>query len=148
MGRDKDKPMNTLPFRQQHARILKLGTLLGEQAKAAADPTTVNDVLATLEAFTAELVEHLEQEDGYLYPAMIASDDGDLSALAARYRAEMGGITDLFHLYRRRWTAETIRTDPLRFARETGLLLDGLVDRVRRENEDLYPAAEKMTSAA
>jgi len=140
--------MNTLPFRQQHARILKLGTRLGEQAKAAADPSTVIEVLETLEAFTAELVEHLEQEDGYLYPAMMASDDADLSALAARYRAEMGGITDLFHLYRRRWTAPTIQADPPRFARETALLLDGLVDRVRREDEDLYPVVEKITSAA
>lgn len=140
--------MNTLPFRQQHARILKLGARLGEQAKAAIDPTTIVDVLATLEAFTAELVEHLEQEDGYLYPAMMASSDDALSALATRYRAEMGGITDLFNLYRRRWTVETIRADPLKFSRETGLLLEGLVDRVVRENEDLYPAAEKMTSAA
>lgn len=140
--------MNTLPFRQQHARILKLGTRLGEQAGAANDPSAVTDVLATLEAFTAELVEHLEQEDGHLYPAMMASDDADLSALAARYRAEMGGITDLFHLYRRRWTAQTIQADPPRFARETGLFLEGLIDRVRRENEDLYPAAEKMTPAA
>lgn len=140
--------MNTLPFRQQHARILKLGTRLGEQAQAATDPASVADVLATLEAFSAELIEHLEQEDGYLYPAMTASDDPELSALAKRYHAEMGGITDLFHLYRRRWTAETIQADPPRFARETGLFLEGLVDRVRRENEDLYPAAERMTAAA
>lgn len=140
--------MDTLPFRQQHARILKLGTRLGEQAKLATDPGVVTDVLATLEAFTAELVEHLEQEDGHLYPAMMASEDPELAALAKRYNAEMGGITDLFHLYRRRWTAETIGADPLKFARETGLLLEGLVDRVRRENEDLYPAAERMTAAA
>lgn len=140
--------MNTLPFRQQHARILKLGTRLGEQAQSASDPASVADVLATLEAFSAELAEHLEQEDGHLYPAMMASDDAALAVLAKRYRAEMGGITDLFHLYRRRWTAETIRADPPRFARETGLLLEGLVDRVQRENEDLYPAAEKMTSVA
>jgi len=140
--------MNTLPFRQQHARILKLGTRLGEQAKAANDTAAVVEVLATLEAFTAELVEHLEQEDGYLYPAMMASADVDLSALATRYRAEMGGITDLFNLYRRRWTVEAIRMDPPKFARETGLLLEGLIDRVRREDEDLYPVVEKMTSAA
>ena len=69
--------MNTLPFRQQHARILKLATRLGEQSRAATDPAAVTDVLATLEAFTAELVEHLEQEDGHLYPAMMASTSID-----------------------------------------------------------------------
>ena len=140
--------MNTLPFRQQHARILKLATRLGEQSRAATDPVAVTDVLATLEAFTAELVEHLEQEDGHLYPAMMASTDPELAALAKRYHAEMGGITDLFGLYCRRWTAATIGADPLRFARETDLLLEGLADRVRRENDDLYPAAERLTSAA
>lgn len=140
--------MNTLPFRQQHARILKLGARLNDQAKAATDPAAVTQVVETLEAFTAELVEHLEQEDGHLYPVMMASEDAALADMAARYHAEMGGITDLFHLYRRRWTAQTIGSDPLKFARETTLLLEALVDRVHRENDDLYPAAERMTAAA
>ncbi len=140
--------MDTLTFRQQHASLLKLGIRLDQEARVATDPRAVTAVLATLARFTEELSEHLEAEDGQLYPAMMASDDPELSAMAKDYFAEMGGITDLFHLYRARWTSAAIIDNPLRFARETRLLIDGLVDRIRRENETLYPAAERVPAKA
>ena len=140
--------MDTRLYREQHASIARLARRLEEESRSVSTPRGVTQVLATLESFTTELVEHLAMEDGELYPAMMASDDPVLSELAQRYFAEMGGITDLFGLYRSRWNAASITADPLRFTRETKLLIDGLFDRIRRENETLYPAAETVEAIA
>jgi hypothetical protein len=134
--------MDTRRYREQHDRIALLARRLDEEARRAATPQAVTQVLATLERFGAELADHLHEEDEVLYPALMASRDPVVAGLARQYFAEMGGITDLFGLYRTRWTAASITAEPMRFARETRLLIDGLTDRIRRENESLYPAAE------
>ena len=140
--------MDTRRFREQHDRIGLLARRLDHEARHAVTPQAVTHVLDTLERFSAQLSEHLHEEDEDLYPALMASADPAVANLARQYFAEMGGISDLFGLYRTRWTAAFITAEPERFARETRLLIDGLTDRIRRENDSLYPAAEEVRARA
>ena len=79
-------------------------------------------------------------EDRYLYPAMIAQA-GPATRVAERFRREMGGLAKQFTAYLRRWTDQDIARQWEVFRDDTQRLLNALTDRIRRENEELYPKA-------
>lgn len=86
------------------------------------------------------LIAHLSVEDRYLYPAMIAQA-GPAMPVAKRFRGEMGGLATEFTAYLRRWTDQDIARQWAIFREDTQRLLNALIDRIRRENEELYPRA-------
>jgi len=95
--------------------------------------------------FHRELTVHLDEEEGELFPALIAAAEGDPTPADGRFRA---------HLKDMQTELDEIRTiaDALRVAApEVGehevpllSLLDDLEEHARRESEDLWPAATAL----
>lgn len=90
------------------------------------------------------LVRHLKCEDWVLYPRLKASGDEALIRMACEFVAEMGDIAEDFEVYDAKWTEEMVAADWAGFCNETRLVLDLLAIRIERENEDLYPAVERI----
>lgn len=91
---------------------------------------------------------HFAYEDSVLYPLMMRSGDGEAAALARQFDAEMGKLAVEFEEFARRWSGPTIIVGMFdRFRDEATLLLARLGARVERENDLLYPLAERVTRA-
>ena len=75
---------------------------------------------------------------------MKASGDEALIRMACEFVAEMGDIAEDFEVYDAKWTEEMVAADWAGFCNETRLVLDLLAIRIERENEDLYPAVERI----
>ena len=88
---------------------------------------------------------HLAREDEYLYPELINSGNCQTAALARRFVAEMGDFAGQLEEYAARWSTSagiTSRFDE--FRRESRAIFAVLETRIRRENQQLYPLADRL----
>ena len=91
---------------------------------------------------------HFAYEDTILYPMMMRSGDVEAAALAFQFSDETGTLAPQFEEFVRRWSGPTIIAAMFDVFREeaTGLFA-ALGARIERENDFLYPLAERITSA-
>ena len=90
------------------------------------------------------LVRHLKCEDWALYPRMQSSGDAEVMRIARIFVDEMGHIAGDFAAYDARWTPEAVEADWDGFRGETIGILDALGMRIEREEQQLYPLAERL----
>lgn len=88
---------------------------------------------------------HLAAEDSLLYPALLASGDAGTVDMGRRYQSEMTGIAATFRGFVDRWRVGTrIAADPEAFRCEANEVFRALFERLRREDRELYPLAERL----
>ncbi len=88
---------------------------------------------------------HLAEEDEYLYPALIATNNGIAAALAERYRAEMGSLAWDVEEFMRYWSSSAVIAQRFEaFESDLDRMLGALVARIKRENFTLYPIADAL----
>jgi hypothetical protein len=88
---------------------------------------------------------HLAYEDTILYPLMMSSGDGEAAATAQLFALETGSLAPEFEEFARRWSGPTaIGTMFDLFREEATLLFASLGARIERENDLLYPLAERV----
>lgn len=93
------------------------------------------------------LVVHLAMEDRVMYPQLMASPNVILATVAKRYQLEVGDYKSQLNIYLEHWrTAEEIQSNPPVFIHETRRILGVLVQRIERENGELYPLIENVQS--
>lgn len=129
-------------------------TVLGLVAELKKRVTRIVDAPDRAEAYQVTLLQaklagilriHLAQEDGLLYPALMACEKGEVARVAHAFSNEMGQIGAVFTAYSERWRAtEAILNAPVAFARESEALFTALGDRITRENDQLYPLADSL----
>jgi len=91
---------------------------------------------------------HFAYEDSILYPRMICSGDRDAAALAFQFDAEMGALAPQFEDFARRWSGPTVIAGMFdMFREEATALFAALGARIERENDLLYPLAQRVTRA-
>src|SRR3546814_6282322 len=76
-----------------------------------------------------------------------SSDVCSSDLMARAFKAEMGELAAEFTQYIADWSDQRIAKDWGAFGRETGPILDALHNRIRRENELLYPLCEVASQA-
>jgi hypothetical protein len=136
-------------FRQQHNELLgiaqELQTLLDAQALAK-DGSAARSCLGRL---IGKLVVHLSIEDKVLYPALVSNKDPALAALANQFSTEMKSTITQVVAYNDRWpTPSAIKASPVVFAAETKQVISILTHRIKRENKELYMAADRTEGKA
>jgi hypothetical protein len=90
------------------------------------------------------LKAHLALEDSTLYPKLMAHADPAVATTARRYQQEMGGLQTAFSNYIERWpTAPSIQQQPDLFLSQTQQVVTALLARVEREDNELYPMADR-----
>lgn len=133
-------------LRAEHAAIETLSHFLMAMV-AAPHPPRPTELAAVRGMLRDTLTRHLKCEDWALYPRLRASGDAEAVRLAGMFVDEMGHIASDFSAYDARWTAEAIEADWDGFRAETTGILDALGMRIDRENQHLYPVAERLASA-
>lgn len=92
-----------------------------------------------------KLTLHLSAEDRVLYPELTTHADPHVAKLAQRFAAEMKTTATQVMAYNDRWaTPSSIKADSQGFIKETQQVLAVLSDRIKRENQELYAAADKV----
>lgn len=139
--------MHTANFRRQHddarARISDIEMSL---ACPAFDSEHVSHQLMKLGGL---LQIHFAMEDRSLYPAMLGSKNADAARTASAYQHEMGGISPTLSSFVGRWRVPAaIRSDVEAFKAECSVVLPALRERMDREDQVLYPLADRTFQPA
>lgn len=130
-------------LRAEHAALATLGKILTGLVERPDPPLSTE--LASVRAMLRDtLVRHLKCEDWVLYPRLKASGDAALIRMASEFVAEVGDIAGDFQVYDSKWTEDLVAADWPGFCHETRVVLDLLAIRIERENENLYPAVERL----
>lgn len=132
-------------LRAEHASLIRLATeMSGLMAADNPQPAAISSLRWRL---CRELLAHLTTEDKFLYPALMASSNPQAVRTAGQFSNEMGGLAAAFKLYIEDWTWDRIANDWSGFCAATQVILTALGNRIRRENEILYPLAEQTGQA-
>ena len=134
-------------LRQDHADIVRMVRTL-EAAVGQPSPPPQLDLFDLRRQLTSTLIAHLKTEDWVLYPRLMASKDAATAAVGHSFNAEMTGIATAYSDYASRWGATAIEADWPRYCVETREILAALMNRIIRENRDLYPLLEAIEKAA
>ena len=137
--------MHTASLRQQHA---ELGAILGNLARMAKTGSPGSEIRAALVDLSGKLTMHLAGEDRMVYPALQASKDPQVAAMAKRFATEMGGLGAAFKAFTHRFaTPALIEADRSGFASTLQGVTEAIVKRVQAEERELYPAADRAATA-
>ena len=117
---------------------------LEESARALGDvvDASVPDLEALAKAkwqLGYRLAIHLAHEDQHVYPTLKAHPNGRVANLAALFEREMGDLDQRFRDYLAQWSSNRVVSEWSAFAKETRLLLTALAQRIKLEEQELYP---------
>ena len=83
---------------------------------------------------------HLAAEDKFLYPSLSQSPDDTIRQMAVRFEQDMGGLAATFTAYKEAFmTPSKIKADIPKFRQETQRVIGALLERLQREDKELYP---------
>lgn len=130
-------------FRNQHKELLdligKVTPLLNPQS--VKDKSA--DIRATLTALSGKINMHLQVEDSVLYTKMLA--DPKSKVTAERFQREMGGIKTALTGYLGKYaTPAAIAANSSGFIADTQGIIKALGDRVKKEENELYPLFDTL----
>lgn len=135
----------TANLRRQHDAIVALaGDIAVENYRIAseADAYRVSVLLAKL---TGMLNVHFRLEDDVLFRYMAESANAEAAAMAREVREKLSAVTKAYFAFVARWkTSASILADLKAYRTECTALFDALMERVRHENEVLYPLADAI----
>ena len=137
--------MATRRLRQEHDRILLRASVLAGLARSRMTRDAAMAARAEIAGLHRLLVEHLEAEDGWMYPLLMTAADENVRRVAAECFENMGGVRGAWIAYRDQWTVEAILGAPERFALATNGVIGALALRVERENVELYPLVDQIS---
>lgn len=136
----------TTLWSQQHRTITAaIAELAAEMAMGAeADLVAVQLRLARL---TALLRLHFRQENDFLYPDLLHSDDPTVAETGRAFHAEVGELWQQYEYFVRRWPSHlAIAADFEAFRAEARAMFEAIDDRCRREDVKLFPTVRRNCS--
>ncbi len=136
--------MDTSEFKDQHRELLFLVTKINNDLKDVTDLKEENAsaISERLSELSGKVLHHLSMEDRYLYPNFLTHSDEAIAQKAQDFMNEMGGISDGFKSYLKKWTLGNIKDNPSGFSSESQALFQALQTRIEREEKELYPLIE------
>lgn len=135
-------------MRRQHDCAEEMAASLLELITSYRDEYDAIGIARRIGKLNALLRVHFAIEDSTLYPAMVTGPDRHAAVLAVQFAEEMGALAESFEDFARRWSGPTaIATLFDEFRDEATALLAALGARIERENDLLYPLAERSLTA-
>ena len=135
----------TTTLRRQHEALQALSAQLFHAMATIETDAQARTCALILGKMTGLLTVHLAAEDRSLYPRMEGSGDPDAARIARDFAAEMGGLAATYAEFAGRWrSGSAILGDVEGFRTEAALVLYALERRITRENDELYPLADRM----
>jgi hypothetical protein len=134
-------------LRQEHAELAeivgKLSTIINYPC-----PPSMSELFKLRHELSFTLIAHLKAEDWVLYPRLFASPDATVAQTAREFSVEMGGLADAYVDYAEKWNAHSIDQDWSGYCAETRCIIEALMNRITREDRELYPMLEVLDKAA
>lgn len=135
-------------LRRQHEAAEEMAAAIVATITAYRDEYDAIPIARQIGKLNALLRVHFAYEDSILYPLMTGSGNRDATALARQFGDEMGMLADEFEEFVRRWSGPTVIAGMFDlFREEATVLFAALGARIERENDLLYPLAERLTEA-
>jgi hypothetical protein len=135
-------------LRRQHDAAEQIVANIAKLSRSEIDAAAAYQIGLALTKLTGVLRIHFAQEDRSLYPSLMASPDPRVSDIAKQFQREMGGLAPIYEAFADRWKlSSAILADVDGFRRESRSVFTALADRIRRENEELYPLAESPNAS-
>lgn len=137
--------MQTDKFKTQHQDMLQVVGDIAKHIQANTVPDNAAEIASNLAKLSGKIGIHLAMEDKSLYPRMIESGNPEAAQKAQQFQSEMGGLAEAFTTYKTKWVSPSkIAEDAATFAQETQGIVKALGDRIKREESELYPLAERV----
>ncbi len=137
-----------LRFHAQHADLYRLIDQIETLLRTSATASPAEAIRAAFHQLSAKLRLHLALEDDALYPRLIREGDASLTRLAQQFQQEMSGLRDAYEAFLSQWLhTGAFSRDPQGFATAVETLFAPLKNRLRREDAQLYPLADRAYSA-
>lgn len=130
-------------FRRQHEKMIGIAAEIDGLAAKPIDSAGAAAIRAKLSELVGNLKFHLASEDEVLYPTLLKQPDPRTAETADRFMKEMGRIGATLADLNSKWTAAYIQENRA-FKAEWDSMLGALADRIKRENSELYPLADKI----
>jgi hemerythrin-like domain-containing protein len=132
-------------MRRQHAEAEEMAASLLAIVANYRDLYDAVPIARLVGKLNALLRVHLAYEDMVLYPALMRAGDAEVAGLANAFHEDMGALAPQFEEFAWRWSGPTV-IDMMfdRFREEATEILAALGARIERENDQLYPLAERI----
>lgn len=127
----------------EHRVILHLAAELRgltDVMRTRADASDLHHLVLRLDRLMAR---HLEREDAEVYPALAACADEEIRTLARDAMEDMGGLHEAWKAFVASSGPDDVLKDPPRFRAGCAAVLGALAERIRFEDERLYPLAAR-----
>ena len=133
-------------LRQQHDAAEEMAATIMSHVASYRDQYDAIPIARLIGKLNFLLRVHFAFEDTILYPPMMRSGDGQAAALAHLFACESGSLAPEFEDFVRRWSGPTAIDSMVDVFREEATRLFGALGaRIERENDLLYPLAERVT---
>lgn len=131
--------INLENMNRQHNTISTEVTFIEEEIKK--DKLLINPAEAALHIsrLAGLLKIHLMEEDKFLYPNLLKSDDREVQKMAKQYIDEMGNLTNIYTEYKNKYNVRNkISNNMDLFIQDTLEIMEALKKRMTKENNELY----------
>lgn len=141
-----DVPARIDSLRQQHHAAEDMAATILSRIGSYRDEYDAIPIARLIGKLNVLLRVHFAYEDTILYPLMMRSGDGEAAALAHVFATETGSLAPQFEDFVQRWSGPTAIDSMFDLFREEATrLFAALAARIERENDLLYPLAERVT---
>ncbi|MET0595634.1 MAG: hemerythrin domain-containing protein [Polyangiaceae bacterium] len=131
-------------FRSQHDELYKLALEIDAALSSAEYPGNAREVRRMMARLKGKLVVHSTMENDALYPRLLQHPDPVVRGRARAMFDDLGHIYEAVGDHHGAWSSvERIQQDPRRYADHTREIFAKLHRRMERENDELYPLADR-----
>lgn len=132
--------MNIINLKRQHNDITGLVNYVLKKIENNMVEQNIQEIVRNINTITGKLKIHLLNEDKYLYPHLINNTDITLDAFGKKFFKEMEEVTMVYENYKSKYnTANKIKQNIEAFNKDTKQVFKTLMDRIQREENELYP---------
>ncbi|WP_026895681.1 hemerythrin domain-containing protein [Clostridiisalibacter paucivorans] len=132
--------MNIINLKRQHNDITGLVNYVLKKIENNMVEQNIQEIVRNINTITGKLKIHLLNEDKYLYPHLINNTDITLDAFGKKFFEEMEEVTMVYENYKSKYnTANKIKQNIEAFNKDTKQVFKTLMDRIQREENELYP---------
>lgn len=132
--------MDVSNLKRQHKEVIEMVDAVLENIKRNTVEENISDVVRSINTISGKLKIHLLNEDKHLYPKISKSSDPSLNAFGRKYSQEMDGFTKAYEEYKFKYnTSNKIKSDVSKFEKDSKDIFKVLMNRIDREEKELYP---------
>lgn len=136
--------MDITNLKRQHNDIIDLVNYVLHKIENNVVEQNIQDIVLSINTITGKLKVHLLNEDKYLYPHLMNNTNITLNISGKKFFEEMKKVTIKYENYKSNYnTPSKVKQNIEAFNKDTKQIFKILMDRIQREENELYPLVKK-----